>query len=270
LVELLAAGGCYNSNRWAKSGAGVGARNWKAAVNADAEMTDISQAILACCIDADDMNNATSATFKIQWRNVTDAGSFADLAATGEIKWSTTSDLVDGATVTSAEDSGGNLNCTGKGWSRRDGIEVEGKNGITHTVNQDAYEDLQWAIDLTSADGTNGDQYEFRLCESGGTVIGTCVGKLTVVKAGKIDGVTKNADRSAVVGGVTVSAFRSDEAGTNPKPINILRAQVVSDASTGAYSLPDLISGAKYFLHFYKDDTNDLSDGSPEVTAVDA
>jgi hypothetical protein len=49
-----------------------------------------------------------------------------------------------------------------------------------------------------------------------------------------------------------------------------VRAQVVSHATTGVYSLVGLVSGTKYFLHFYKDDTADLSGGSLEITAVAA
>lgn len=85
---------------------------------------------------------------------------------------------------------------------------------------------------------------------------------------GKIDGTTKNSDRSAFVASVTVTAFASDGAGTNPKPIGRMVAQTVSSASDGTYSLTGLTTGSKYFLHFYKDATEDLSDGSPEVTAV--
>lgn len=272
MTELVAAGGCYNSMRYAKNGAGAGARNWVAAYNTAGTLSTSDVLILAVCIDADDMNDATNATFKIQWENNTDAaGTWNDLAATGEIKWATVSDLVDGATVTSAEDSGGNVvDCTGKGWSRRDGLEKEGANGFTRTIAQDAWEEFHWAIDLSGADGINSDQYGFRLTDSSGSVIGTMTGLLTVVKGGKIDGITKNSDRSSVVGGVTVTAYESDEAVTNPKPTGSHVSQVVSNATTGAYTLNGLVSGKKYFLHFYKDDTADLSDGSPEVTAVDA
>ena len=51
----------------------------------------------------------------------------------------------------------------------------------------------------------------------------------------------------------------------DPKPVG---GQVVSTVTAGAYSLTGLAAGENYFLHFYKDDTDDLSDGSPVVTAV--
>jgi len=274
MAELLATGGCYDSMRFAKDGAGANVRDWLAEINTAAQMTTAMTLILGVALEGDDMNVATDATFKIQWRNITDAGSWTDLASTGELHWSTTSDLTNGNSVDSAADSGGHsLNCMGKGWTVMNSREQEGVNGITFTCQDDEYLEFHWAIDLDSADGPNEDEYQFRICESGGSVIGTCNAYLTVVTAGKITGVTKNADRSAVVGGVTVTAMRSDGAGSNPKPVidKVPRAQTVSDGTTGAYTLlGDLVSGATYFLHFYKDDTDDLSDGSPPVTAVDA
>lgn len=272
-TELMAAGGCYNSMRYALDGAGQGARNWRAAHNQAAQMTQLMRLILAVNVDGDDMNDADDASFKIQWANVSDAPTtWYDLSSSGEIRYASDTDLIDGNAVVEAEDSGGNVvNCTGKGWSRADGIEVEDKNGITRTVVQDTFQDLHWAITLANADYENGDEYSFRLCQADDTVIGTMVANLTIVKAGKIDGITKNKDRTSPVVSVTVTAWPSDEAGSNPKPTSEgFVAQGVSDGATGAFSLVgNIISGDKYFLHFYKDDTADLSDGSPEVTAVD-
>ncbi len=274
MVELLDAGGCGEpNNRFALDGAGQGDRNWTHALeisgSASQEIPSDLRVIIAFTVQADDMNDATDATFKLRWRNVSDAGSFADLASTGEIKWATDTDLIDDNAVVSAEDSGANVfDCIAKAWARRDGLEKEGANGFTRTVAQDAYEDFHWALDLSDADDANNDEYEFALTETDNTVIATGSTTLMAVIAGKIDGITKNDSRSGVVDLVTVSAYESDEAGSNPKPIGDLKAQVVSTVTTGAFSLTGLVSGRKYFLHFYKDDTNDLSDGSIEVTAV--
>lgn len=274
MVELLDAGGCgEDNNRIAFDGAGQGDRDWAHALQAtNVEIPSNLRIIVAFTIQADDMNDADDATFKLQWRNVSDAGSFADLAATGEIKWATDTDLIDDNAVVAGEDSGANVfDCIGKGWSRRDGLEKESANGFTRSINQDAYEDFHWAVNLTDADDANQDQYEFQLTESDGTVIALGVTKLTVVVAGKIDGITKNDTRSAPVDLVTVTALESDGAGSDPKPTGSIIAQVVSTVTTGAYTLTNMIvSGRKYFLHFYKDDADDLSDGSIEVTAVDA
>ena len=270
MTELLAAGGCGNDNRIARDGAGAGSRDWLAAVGvANVTLNDQELAIVAFNIDADDMNDATDATFKLQWRNFSDTGSWTDLGSTGEIKWSSSTDLVDDATVIEAEESGANsINCSGKGWSRRDGLEKEGANGFTRTVAQDAHEDFHWAIALDSADAANADQYEFRLTQSDATVIKVGTTKLTVVVAGEITGTTKNSDRSAAVVSVQVTAYLSDE-GSPPKPVGAPAAQLVSSGSDGTYALQEqIVDGSKYFLHFFKDDTADLSDGSSEVTAT--
>jgi len=271
VTELLAAGGCGNDNRIARDGAGAGARDWLDAVGAaNVTLHQLNVAIVAFNIDADDMNDATDATFKLQWRNVSDAGSFADLAATGEMKWSSSSDLVDDATVVEAEESGANsINCANKGWSRRDGLEKEGANGFTRTITQDAHEDFQWAVALDSADHANSDQYEFRLTQSDATVIKLGTTKLTVVTAGKISGTTKDDDRSAAEVSVTVTAIESD-GGSPEKPTGPVVAQVVSSGSDGTYSLEgNILSGNVYFLHGWADKASDVSDGSPPITAVD-
>lgn len=269
-VELLSAGGCYNSGRFALDGAGANVRNWRGAIDTDQVFTNTETLIVAVSMDADDMNEATDATFKLRWRNVTDAGSMADLASSGEIKWSTSSDLVDDQGLIEAEFSGGNsVDCVGKEWTTfaANAQEVEGANGKTITVPDDEIFEIQWAIDLSSADFANGDQYEFAITESGGGAIGTLAGKLTVVEAGKIDGTTKNDDRTSAVVSVQVTCWLSDEA-SPPKPTGDIIVQLISSGSDGTYSLTGLVKDNKYFLHFFKDDTADLSDGSIEVTAV--
>jgi hypothetical protein len=272
MTELIAAGGCYNSMRFALDGAGANVRDWRGEIDTNQEFTEAERLILGVCFDGDDMNIATDATFKLQWRNITDAGSFADLAATGEIKWATDTDLVNGQALIVAEfsDLPSQIDCTGKGWTNIDigSHEIEGENGQTQTVDDDELFELQWAIDLSDADFLNADQYEFRVVQSDNTVIGLAIGKLTVVKAGKIEGTTKNADRTSAVVSVQVTAYLSDEA-SPPKPVGPPVAQLVSSGSDGTFTLLGLASGKKYFLHFFKDDTADLSDGSPEVTAVD-
>ncbi len=277
MVELLDAGGCGEvNNRIARDGAGQGDRDWAHDIeiggSGSIEIPSITRVIMAFTIQADDMNDAPDATFKLRWRNVSDAGSFTDLAATGEIKWATDTDLIDDNAVVAGEDSGANIfDCIGKGWNRRDGLEKEGANGFTRSINQDRYEDFHWALDLSDADAVNNDEYEFQITESDNTVIATGNTTLMVIIAGKIDGITKDDTRSAPVDLVTVSAIESDGAGSDPKPIGEIKAQVVSDVTTGVYSLTTSIaSGRKYFLHFFKEDTDDLSDGSIEVTAVDA
>ena len=268
--ELLDAGGCWNANRFALDEAGGATRKWRGAIETDQIFLDSEQLILACDFDGDDMNVASNATFKVQWRNVSDVGSWTDLASTGEIKWGTSSlQMTNNATIVVAETNGGvSVDCTGKGWSNLDAGSKEGvgRNGFTQTVQDDEYFELQWLIDLSGADSANQDQYEFRITESGGTVIGTGLRKVTVIIEGHIPVVSRNKDSSAVLGSCQVTAYLSDEA-TPPKPVGGVVAQIVTNGS-GVGDLTGLASGAKYFLHYYKDDTTDVADGTIEITAV--
>jgi hypothetical protein len=268
MAQFISNGGCYNAMRWANDGAGQGARDWAALEDESITIIPIGTVlILATAWDSDDMNTIDG-DFQLRWRNKTDAGSFAVMTGSGEIKWASSSDLVNGNAVVDAERLGAE-NCSGMGVSHADGTEREGANAIdlTNIGSGDVF-DNHWAID--TSDATANKEYEFDVVETGtSNSYATLAGTLSVVTAGKIDGTTKNIDRSSAVGGVTVSAFRSDDAGSDPKPIGALTSQTVSHASTGVYSLTGLASGLDYFLHFYKDDTADLSDGSPVVTAVD-
>jgi len=264
-------GGCVNGIRFALDGAGAGSRNWVAAADASFEFNTAQVMILAIAFDSDDMNTI-SGDFYLEWQNATASDGWHDLSASGELVWSSSSDLSNGATVVEAEQNG-TENCSSMGVTNTNGVEREGANEVTmSSVSSKLVFDLQWAIDLSGADGANGDEYEFRVSESGGGsgVYKTFTATITVVTAGKIDGTTKNSDRSAAVGGVTVTCWASDGASPDPKPTGDIIDQVVSHASTGVYSLTGLASGVDYFLHFYKDDTADLSDGSGVVTAVDA
>lgn len=262
MTELLAAGGCYNSMRYGRDGAGAGSRDWVAAANTAGAMFDTETLILAVCIDADDMNDATDATFKIQWKNDTDAGAFADLAGTGEIQWAEFSDLTDGATVTTDEDSGGNsVNCAAKGWSRRDGLEKMAANGFTRTVNQDAFEEFHWAISLSATD--SGDAYSFRLTQSDATVIGTMSTALTVTTPGTITGTTKDTNGDAL-GSCFVACFEKTEGGGPPHDY-VFKKKTTSHASTGAYSLSGINADGEFFVYSIKEDSPHVFDCTDDV-----
>jgi hypothetical protein len=273
MTELIAAGGCYNYMRFGIDEAGGATRNWRGDRDTDQQFHDAEQLILCVNYDGDDMNIATNATFQIVWRNITDAGSWTDLTSSGEIRLAASSaQMVDGTVLVAAERSDSSkVNCTGKGWTAYDANSDEQVNrgNLTQTVDDDVLYEQHWAIDITNADSINGDEYEFAVVTVVDGIIGTGTGHLTVVVAGKIDGTTKDADRGSAVVSVQVTAYLSDE-GSPPKPVGPPVAQLISSGSDGTYSLQqEIASGFKYFLHFFKDDTNDLSDGSPEVTAVD-
>jgi hypothetical protein len=264
--------GCYNGVRFAEGVAGgAGSRTWIAAADTDAvNQPNNKTIIVAIAMDTDDMCSLSD-DMVIQWQDDTDASGYSDLSGSGELTWSGVSDLVNSNAVVDAE-SMGEENCSSMGASHEDGVEREGANlAAVSGVTSKRVVDFHWCVDLSGA--TAGHDYSFRFRTAtggGGDLIATTTAVVKVVQAGKIDGTTKNADRSAAVGGVTVSAFTSDEAGSDPSPIAEMLGQVVSHASTGVYSLTGLVSGQDYFLHFYKDDTDDVSDGSIPVTAVDA
>jgi hypothetical protein len=274
MADLISNGGCLNGHRWGLDpGVADTAPLWIEAEGVDVVNHIIGvDIILALSFDGDDMN-LIAGDFEVRWRNVTDAGSMAVLAATGEMNWAASTALVNGDGVPNAEqfDPG---NCSGMGvdQSINDGIMREGANAADLTdIGDGEVHENWWAI--STDDAVAGKTYEFEIVETGQTSPYSGANPLSatvsVLAAGKIDGTTKNKDRTAAVGGVTVSAYRSDDAGSDPKPIGPLAAQVVSHASTGVYSLTGLGSGFDYFLLSYKDDTADLSDGSPVVTAVD-
>jgi len=260
--------GCVNGIRYAHDGAGQGARDWDAAVDTNAIFTNAETFIVAISFDSDDMD-ALTGDFVLEWQDDTDDDGWNDLSASGELKWGSVSDLINGNAVVAAERNGSE-NCSTMGVTHTDGVEREGANDVTMTsVGSKLVFDLQWAVDATGA--TADHDYEFRVSESGGgsNVYKTFTATVNIIVAGKIDGTTLDATRSSAVGSVTVSAYLSDEADP-PKPVGSLKSQVESHASTGVYSLLGLVSGAKYFLHFFKEDTADLSDGSIEITAEDA
>jgi len=124
-------------------------------------------------------NGPIASAYKLRWRDVTDAGAFADVGATGEIKYSTDTVLTDGNAVTSAKSI-----CTGTpepSW--QDGLESENDNLLpdsgTYSLADEYYTELQWA--LSTADGDEDHQYEFELYDvTAGKSVGTCAAQITL------------------------------------------------------------------------------------------
>jgi len=125
----------------------------------DGVMATNQQLILAAILDGDAMNIATGATFKVQWRDFTDSGAWTDLAATGEMKWGTSSlQMTNNTALIAAESNGGNtVNCVNKGWTVYAGEndEVVGENMQTESVQDDEIFELHWLIDLADADSAH-------------------------------------------------------------------------------------------------------------------
>jgi hypothetical protein len=147
----------------------------------DSSVTGISlntKFIVACQIGYNGKDTAASA-YKLQWRDVTDSGTFADVASTGEIKWAGSSAvLTDGTAVTSTT-----RRCTARAdqtW--QNGLENVGDNLLPDSgsldLASDYYTELQWALDPAGANYLH--QYEFRLWNNtSAATVGTCVAKLT-------------------------------------------------------------------------------------------
>lgn len=265
--------GCYNGVRFAEGLAGGGGtRTWLAAADTDAiNQPNNKSIIVAIAMDTDDMCSLTD-DMVIQWQDDTDVSGYSDLGSSGELTWDGPTDLVNGNAIVDAEGMG-EENCSSMGVSHADGIEREGANLIaTSGASSKVVIDHHWAVDLSGAQAGHDYSFRFRTATGGGgDLIATTTAVVSVVAAGKIDVVSRNKDSSSVVGSVTVTAIESDGAGTDPKPLVAggVRAQVVTNGS-GVGSITGLISGDKYFLHYYKDDTTDIADGTIEITAVAA
>ena len=117
-----------------------------------------------------------SYAYKLQWRNKTDAGTFADVGSTGDITYSAVTDLVDGNAVLTGESG-----CTGTGtW--QNGLENEEDNLLpdsgTFILLEDHWSELHWALDCSNA--LDNKEYEFRLLTTGDVEIGLCLATLTI------------------------------------------------------------------------------------------
>ena len=117
--------------------------------------------------------------YKLKWRNVTDAGVFADVGATGEISFTADTVLVDGQALA----TGSKICSVQTGYTWQNGLESEGDNILpdsgTYSLADEYYTEFQWALDCNSAH--DNDEYEFALYElTNGTSIGTCLASIAI------------------------------------------------------------------------------------------
>ena len=124
-----------------------------------------------------------AAQYKLRWRNKTDVGSFADVASTGAINYSATTDLVNGNPI-----AVGGRKCDSQGgdtWAA--GEEVEGASLSDSIDLADEYEtEIHFALDCSGA--TDEKEYEFELYDSTlGVTRGTCGATITMA-AGAAEG----------------------------------------------------------------------------------
>lgn len=165
----------YDTNRSGIAADNIDVTNWP----------KTSKFIIAIMIGYVGKDTAASA-YKLQWRNVTDSGVFADVAATGEMKYSATSAvLVDGNSVDDAGDDR-RLTPIGLGMVWQDGLENVNDNVLpdsgTFNLGDNCYTEFQWAID--PADSLAGHKYEFRMYNTtSGAALSTNSADITISSA---------------------------------------------------------------------------------------
>jgi hypothetical protein len=122
--------------------------------------------------------NPASTTLTLQWRNVTDTGSWTDLGSTGELNYSADTVLVNNDPFLSAFWL---CSVLGAGYGDVNGIEIEGANANTMDLGPDEETEWIWAIDASGAGA--GDEYEFRIYDSTRATYMTVVPTITMSSA---------------------------------------------------------------------------------------
>lgn len=123
----------------------------------------VTQAFIYCVAIGRDTRDPLAETFKLQWR--VSGGSFADLGATGAMKYTTSTTLTDGSALTS-----GNARVAVSNMTWQNGEEVEDGISASIDLGLDYYTEIQYAVDPAGA--TVGSTYEFQ-------VVGSVNGALT-------------------------------------------------------------------------------------------
>jgi len=155
-------------------------RVWQGIENWDIdEWVKANPFIFAAVIQTETDKRATK-TFQLRWRNVTEAGSFVALSATGELNWTGATNLINDDALTSPE-----AGCTPLGtrtWM--DGIEREGANdAIFDNPAMNIWSEYHWAIDCSGAQ--DGDIYEFQLYNvTDAAPVTTCYTTIIMAAAG--------------------------------------------------------------------------------------
>ena len=136
--------------------------------------------IVALAWEATATKGTPNNTYQLQWRNLTDAGAWTTLAATGALNWTGATNLVNNNALISGE-----AICTGSG-TFVDGIEREGANDYTVQLAAATWTETQWSIDSSGA--IDSKEYEFRLWDnSNAVVVGTGLATITMAAAAGVD-----------------------------------------------------------------------------------
>lgn len=163
---VLSASRIANASRVAQASDDTSVTNWSKA----------DELVLATQLD--EQKGPWTAAYKLRWRDVTDAGSFADLASTGECKFGPGASLTDNNAVTIGE-----VICTNNpGGTFVNGYEKVGTSTTPSLALADEdYTELQFSISLE--DSQSGHQYEFEVYDSTNSAsIGTCLAAVTIAQ----------------------------------------------------------------------------------------
>ena len=113
----------------------------------------------------DEERGTYTSTYTLYWRDVTDAGAMAPLAATGECKIIDDTSLVNGTDILIAGKLCAATGASGSSW--QNGEEVSGTaTSPSFGFLDEYYTELHYAV--SCADGQDGHQYEFQLYENTG------------------------------------------------------------------------------------------------------
>jgi len=198
----------------------------------DADVTDwdANDDFILCAMFETVEAGGASSIIQVQWRNVTDAGSFANLGNTGELTYNGVTDLVTSDPVTVGESV-----CTPiSGTTYQNGIEIEGFGTAFKALTQNDYTEHQWAIGASNALANK--QYEFRFFDNDNNVaIGTALADITM--ASGVNVLANTAALTITTYTVTVNAKTQVDANTQALTITPYSATVTANIDVQANSV---------------------------------
>jgi hypothetical protein len=179
--------------------------------------------------------NLANQTPQLYWRNKTDAGSFAAVGASGEVKYTTVSGLTDESDVTSGEAG----TSSGKTYTTCNTCEQENSHQATSTttVNDGFFTELQ--VGVSFADGDAGDEYEFALYESAAQVGSASVSTVTVASCQLWYQYTTAGSQNKRVGGYNSQEWQGALIATGGSAREICKIEVYHSSNAGDYSAKD-------------------------------
>jgi len=161
-----------------------------AADNADYTVNKGSKPNLIFVAQVDEEVGTYTTTYTLMWKNTTDTGAFANLAATGQINWAATTNLVQGTNVTTKLCTA--VGAAGSTW--QNGEEVEGAaTSDSIALVDEYYTEIHFAINIASA--LEGKTYDFQIWENtGGTALAVAAAASLIVTSDQPTVVLNTAD----------------------------------------------------------------------------